>query len=94
MALDRDNFDLFGNDMIQVTCYVCTGITIYLSVFGVRHVCGTPLYSVSLTNGVGQCFYDVSTVTGEPIRSKTLKYVEHLANRYLWWPVVVALGTY
>jgi len=45
MALDADNFNYFGNDMIQ-------------------------------------CFYDVATVTGEPIRSKTLKYVEHLANRW------------
>ena len=33
-------------------------------------------------NDMIQCFYDVSTVTGEPIRSKTLKYVEHLANRW------------
>ena len=24
----------------------------------------------------------MATVTGEPIRSKTLKYVEHLANRW------------
>ena len=45
MSLDQENFDLFGNDMIQ-------------------------------------CFYDVATVTGEPIRQKTLKYVEHLANRW------------
>ncbi|CAM9132428.1 unnamed protein product, partial [Ectocarpus fasciculatus] len=45
MSLADENFELFGNDMIQ-------------------------------------CFYDVATVTGEPIRSKTLKYVEHLANRW------------
>lgn len=45
MSLNQENFDLFGNDMIQ-------------------------------------CFYDVGTVTGEPVRSKTLKYVEHLANRW------------
>eukprot|EP01041_Mallomonas_annulata_P006835 gene6835-13843_t len=45
MSLHEDNFDLFGNDMIQ-------------------------------------CFYDVSTVTGEPIRHKTLKYLEYLAHRW------------
>ena len=45
MSMNVDNFNLFGNDMIQ-------------------------------------CFYDVGTVTGEPIRNKTLKYVEHLANRW------------
>lgn len=45
MSLSDNNFNLFGNDMIQ-------------------------------------CFYDVASVTGEPIRSKTLKYVEHLANRW------------
>jgi hypothetical protein len=45
MSLVDENFELFGNDMIQ-------------------------------------CFYDVATVTGEPVRSKTLKYVEHLANKW------------
>ena len=45
MSMSEQNFQMFGNDMIQ-------------------------------------CFYDVATVTGEPIRSKTLKYVEHLANRW------------
>ena len=48
------------------------------------------VYDMSLTgnnfsvfgNDMIQCFYDVATVTGEPIRSKTLKYVEHLANRW------------
>ena len=45
MSINQDNFDLFGNDIIQ-------------------------------------CFYDIATVTGEPVRKKTLKYVEHLANRW------------
>lgn len=33
-------------------------------------------------NDMIQCFYDVGTVTGDPIRKKTLKYLEFLANRW------------
>jgi hypothetical protein len=66
MALDQDNFDTFGNDMIQVEPPSLRPSSLF-----------SPL----------QCFYDVATVTGEPIRSKTLKYVEHLANRSVRHPL-------
>ena len=29
-----------------------------------------------------QCFYDVATVSGEPVRNRALKYVEQLAHRW------------
>jgi len=45
MAQRSENFDRFGNDIIQ-------------------------------------CFYDVATVTGEPVRSRALMYVEQLAHRW------------
>ena len=45
LSLDEENFNLFGNDMIQ-------------------------------------CFYDVATVSGEPVRNRALKYVEQLAHRW------------
>ena len=52
-AADAQNFDHFGNDMIQ-------------------------------------CFYDVATVTGEPVRARALKYVEQMAHR--WKHSVMAQG--
>ena len=64
MSLNQENFDSFGNDMIQVAVLI------------------SDINERSNKVLTWQCFYDVSTVTGEPIRSKTLKYVEHLANRY------------
>ena len=33
-------------------------------------------------NDVIQCFYDVATVSGEPVRGRCLKYVEQLAHRW------------
>jgi len=45
MGQKEENFDLFGNDIIQ-------------------------------------CFYDVATVTGEPVRARALMYVEQLAHRW------------
>ena len=45
MSLAEENFNLFGDDMIQ-------------------------------------CFYDIATVSGEPVRNHALKYVEHLAHRW------------
>jgi hypothetical protein len=45
MAQNDENFNLFGNDIIQ-------------------------------------CFYDVATVSGEPLRRRALMYVEQLAHRW------------
>jgi hypothetical protein len=33
-------------------------------------------------NKVIQCFYDVGTVSGSPVRERCLKYVSQLAHRY------------
>ncbi|KAH8056715.1 amino acid transmembrane transporter [Aureococcus anophagefferens] len=41
-------------------------------------------------NDMVQCFFDVATVTGDPVRSRALMYVEQLAQR--WRHGVVARG--
>ena len=45
LAQDKENFDYFGNDIIQ-------------------------------------CFYDIAKVTGEPIRSQSLMFLEQVGNRW------------
>ena len=81
MSLDEDNFDLFGNDMIQCFYDVGTVTGILFTSTISSHANIWSYYFLSLL--YLPLFEILSFVlTGEPVRQKALKYVEHLANRW------------